>query len=179
MEKITPSGPLTDRMKAFAEYYVEAGASWGDGAEAARKAGYSEKSVYQVAHNLLKDKRIRDYMWELAQARIGAGLAMGLEGLMQFASGRRFGLDAPCSEELQFKALKELRELNGAQVIKQSEHRVAVTHQELAPEERRARIDALKQELGIIEVEAVPVATLPSPEPVDWDATLAAEFENE
>lgn len=174
---MTSTRPLNDRAKQFCEHYVDLGACWGSGAEAARLAGYTTERPEKEAYRLLNDERVQKYIAELCQKRVTAGAALGTYALEQFALGLRPGMDAPCSEEIQFKAAKELRELNGIMVVKKTEHTVEVTHN-LSPEERRARIAVLKRDLGLeapidVPFEVLP-AGLPAPDKVDWDTALAA-----
>lgn len=187
MDNDTPSGPLSEMALAFCDAYVDLGAAWGDGVHAARAAGYSdisEASLRVSASRLLKDKRVKARIWELVQHRVSAGLAMSIEGLMAFARGERPGIGGGrCSEELQFKALKELRELQGVQVIKQSEHKVVVEDHRTLAEIRASRL-AIEAQLAAkkglpalppptetpIDVEFTPVS---ADVETDWDAEIA------
>jgi phage terminase small subunit len=56
---------LTQRQKVFCEHYVESG----NGTEAAKVAGYSDKSVKQIASENLSKPNIRAYIEELNERR--------------------------------------------------------------------------------------------------------------
>lgn len=99
---------LTPRQKAFAEYYIECG----NCTEAARKAGYSEKTCYAIGAENLKKPQISAYISERMQAQNEARVASADEVLQFFSSVMRgevkdqFGLDAALSDRL--NAGKEL-----------------------------------------------------------------------
>ena len=99
---------LTPRQKAFAEYYIECG----NCTEAARKAGYSEKTCYAIGAENLKKPHISAYIAERMQAQNEARVASADEVLKFFSSVMRgevkdqFGLDAALSDRL--NAGKEL-----------------------------------------------------------------------
>ena len=99
---------LTPRQKAFAEYYIECG----NCTEAARKAGYSEKTCYAIGAENLKKPQISAYISERMQAQNEAQVASADEVLQFFSSVMRgevkdqFGLDAALSDRL--NAGKEL-----------------------------------------------------------------------
>ena len=99
---------LTPRQKAFADYYIECGNS----TEAARKAGYSEKTCYAIGAENLKKPQISAYISERMQAQNEAQVASADEVLRFFSSVMRgevkdqFGLDAALSDRL--NAGKEL-----------------------------------------------------------------------
>ena len=99
---------LTPRQKAFAEYYIECG----NCTEAARKAGYSEKTCYAIGAENLKKPQISAYIAERMQAQNESRVASADEVLQFFSSVMRgevkdqFGLDAALSDRL--NAGKEL-----------------------------------------------------------------------
>ena len=99
---------LTPKQKAFADYYIECGNS----TEAARKAGYSEKTCYAIGAENLKKPHISAYIAERMQAQNEARVASADEVLQFFSSVMRgevkdqFGLDAALSDRL--NAGKEL-----------------------------------------------------------------------
>lgn len=49
---------LTPKQKAFCDYYIETG----NATEAARKAGYSEKTAYSIGQENLKKPEIKSYI---------------------------------------------------------------------------------------------------------------------
>ena len=99
---------LTPKQKAFADYYIECGNS----TEAARKAGYSEKTSRSIGAENLTKPDISAYIAERMQAKNDARVASADEVLQFFSSVMRgevkdqFGLDAALSDRL--NAGKEL-----------------------------------------------------------------------
>ena len=99
---------LTPKQKAFADYYIECGNS----TEAARKAGYSEKTSRSMGAENLTKPDISAYIAERMQAKNEARVASADEVLQFFSSVMRgevkdqFGLDAALSDRL--NAGKEL-----------------------------------------------------------------------
>ena len=99
---------LTPKQKAFADYYIECGNS----TEAARKAGYSEKTSRFIGSENLTKPNISAYIAERMQAQNEARVASADEVLQFFSSVMRgevkdqFGLDAALSDRL--NAGKEL-----------------------------------------------------------------------
>jgi phage terminase small subunit len=67
MSEETQEIKLTGKQKAFCEFYL--GEANFNGSEAARKAGYSEKTAGSIAHALLKNVEIIAYMRELTAAK--------------------------------------------------------------------------------------------------------------
>ena len=99
---------LTPKQKAFADYYIECGNS----TEAARKAGYSEKTSRSIGAENLTKPDISAYIAARMQAQNEARVASADEVLAFFSSVMRgevkdqFGLDAALSDRL--NAGKEL-----------------------------------------------------------------------
>lgn len=99
---------LTPKQKAFADYYIECGNS----TEAARKAGYSEKTSRSIGAENLTKPDISAYIAERMQVQNEARVASADEVLQFFSSVMRgeikdqFGLDAALSDRL--NAGKEL-----------------------------------------------------------------------
>lgn len=100
--------PLTTKQKAFADYYIECG----NASEAARKAGYSEKTAPFIGAENLKKPQISAYIAERLEPREKQRIATADE-VMQFFSdvmnGKvkdQFGLDPALSDRL--NAGKEL-----------------------------------------------------------------------
>ena len=98
----------TPKQKAFSDYYIECGNS----TEAARKAGYSEKTSRSIGAENLTKPDISAYIAERMQAQNEARVASADEVLQFFSSVMRgevkdqFGLDAALSDRL--NAGKEL-----------------------------------------------------------------------
>lgn len=105
---------LNRRQKAFADFYLECG----NATEAARKAGYSEKTAYSIGAENLKKPEISAYIAERMQAQNEARVASADEVLRFFSSVMRgeikdqFGLDAALSDRL--NAGKELMKRHAA-----------------------------------------------------------------
>lgn len=100
--------PLTPKQKAFADYYIESG----NASDAARKAGYSEKTAPFIGAENLKKPQISEYIAERLSPKEEKRIATADE-VMQFFSdvmqGKvkdQFGLDASLSDRL--NAGKEL-----------------------------------------------------------------------
>ena len=105
---------LTPKQKAFADYYIECGNS----TEAARKAGYSEKTSRSIGAENLTKPDISAYITERMHAQNEARVASADEVLAFFSSVMRgevkdqFGLDAALSDRL--NAGKELMKRHSA-----------------------------------------------------------------
>lgn len=99
---------LTPKQKAFADYYIECG----NATEAARKAGYSEKTCRSIGAENLTKPDISAYIAERMQPIEKDRIASADEVLAFFTSVMRgevkdqFGLDAALSDRL--NAGKEL-----------------------------------------------------------------------
>ena len=70
---------LTPKQKAFADYYIECG----NGAEAARKAGYSIKTADRIANENLRKPEIIAYIAERTKPTEDKRIATGQE-VMEF-----------------------------------------------------------------------------------------------
>ena len=105
---------LTPKQRAFADYYIECGNS----TEAARKAGYSEKTSRSIGAENLTKPDISAYIAARMQAQNEARVASADEVLQFFSSVMRgevkdqFGLDAALSDRL--NAGKELMKRHAA-----------------------------------------------------------------
>ena len=99
---------LNRRQKAFADFYLECG----NATEAARKAGYSEKTCRSIGAENLTKPDISAYIAERMQPIEKDRIASADEVLQFFSSVMRgkikdqFGLDAALSDRL--NAAKEL-----------------------------------------------------------------------
>ena len=99
---------LTPKQKAFADYYIECG----NAAEAARKAGYSENTAWNVGRDILGNPWVSAYIAE-RQGKIDSTRLMTLEDIQAFRArvirGEEkdaFGLDPALSDRL--KAANDL-----------------------------------------------------------------------
>lgn len=100
--------PLTLKQKAFADYYIETG----NATEAARRAGYSQKSARFVGAENLTKPNVSAYIKERL-AEIEAGRIATADEVMKFYTSvlrgevkDQFGLDAQLTDRL--NAGKEL-----------------------------------------------------------------------
>lgn len=99
---------LTDRQKAFADYYIETGKT----EQSAIKAGYSEKYARAQSHKLLANVGISAYIKERTKPTEEKRIATGDEVMMFFTKVMKgeikdaFGLDPSLQDRL--NAAKEL-----------------------------------------------------------------------
>lgn len=99
---------LTLKQKAFADYYLETG----NATEAAKKAGYSEKTAHVIAAENLKKPNVSQYIAERQKQLEDKRIADVAEVLKFFTSVMRgevkdqFDFDAALSDRL--SAAKEL-----------------------------------------------------------------------
>lgn len=93
---------LTPNQKAFADYYLECG----NASEAARKAGYSEKTAAATASRLLTNVNVSAYIAERMNAQDESRVASADEVLQFYTDVMRgkvkdaFGLDPGLAERL-------------------------------------------------------------------------------
>jgi len=93
---------LTPKQKKFAEYYIKCG----NATEAAKKAGYSEKSAYAIGQENLKKPVISQYIAKRMEKQDKALIADSNEVLRFYSAVMRgevkdqFGLDASLSDRL-------------------------------------------------------------------------------
>ena len=93
---------LTPNQKAFADYFIECG----NGSEAAKKAGYSEKTAAAIASRLLKNVNVSAYIDERMTQQDATRVASADEVLRFYSSVMRgqekdaFGLDPSLADRL-------------------------------------------------------------------------------
>lgn len=99
---------LNEMQQAFADYYLEAS----NATEAAKKAGYSEKTAYSQGQRLLKNVEVKAYIDERLAEIKGERIAT-IDEVMQFYTSvmrgeekDQFGLDASLTDRI--KAGQEL-----------------------------------------------------------------------
>lgn len=106
--------PLTPKQKAFADYYLECG----NASEAARKAGYSEKTAPFIGAENLKKPKVFAYIAERMAQTEESRIASADEVLQFYSDVMRgkvkdqFGLDAALTDRL--NAGKELMKRHAA-----------------------------------------------------------------
>lgn len=94
------SKKLSEKQKAFADYYIETG----NATEAARKAGYSNKYTNTNANKLLQNTTVKAYLDErlkkIADERIAkpTEVLQYLTKVMRGEERDQFDLDAPLNE---------------------------------------------------------------------------------
>ena len=99
---------LTPKQKAFADYYIECG----NATEAAKRAGYSEKTAYRTGADNLKNPQISAYIAERVKPTEDKMIATGDE-VMEFLTAVMRGeikdaFDLPPSLADRKDAAKEL-----------------------------------------------------------------------
>lgn len=99
---------MNDKQKAFADYYIETG----NATEAAKRAGYSEKTAYRTGADNLKKPQIIDYIAERTASTEQKRIATGDE-VMEFLTAVMRGeikdaFDLPPSLADRKDAAKEL-----------------------------------------------------------------------
>lgn len=93
---------LTDQQKAFADFFIETG----NATEAAKLAGYSEKTAYSQGGRLLKHVEVSAYIKERMTQQDAARVASADEVLRFYSSVMRgqekdaFGLDPSLADRL-------------------------------------------------------------------------------
>lgn len=93
---------LTDQQKAFADFYLETG----NATEAAKLAGYSEKTAYSQGGRLLKHVEVSAYIKERMAQQDAERVASADEVLRFYSSVMRgqekdaFGLDPSLADRL-------------------------------------------------------------------------------
>lgn len=93
---------ITDQQRAFADHYIETG----NATEAARLAGYSEKTAYSQGGRLLKHVEVSAYIQERMAQQDADRVATADEVVRFYSSVMRgevkdsFGLDASLSDRL-------------------------------------------------------------------------------
>ena len=93
---------LTPKQKKFAEYYIKCG----NATEAAKKAGYSEKTAYAIGQENLKKPVISQYIAKRMEKQDKALIADADEVLKFFTDTMRgnikdqFGLDPALSDRI-------------------------------------------------------------------------------
>ena len=70
---------LTIKQKAFADYYLETG----NATQAAKRAGYSEKTAYRIGADNLKKTHVAAYIAE-RQGKVEATRLVSLEDIQAF-----------------------------------------------------------------------------------------------
>ena len=114
--------PLTQKQKAFADYYLECG----NATEAAKKAGYKARSAQQIGAENLSKPVISDYISE-RMAKIDAARVASVDEVLKFYTSvmrgevkDQFGLEASLADRL--NAGKELmKRHNAAEAVKTSD----------------------------------------------------------
>lgn len=118
--------PLNDRQKAFANYYIECG----NASEAARRAGYSEKTAGSTGSENLKKPEIAAYIAERTKPTEAKRIASADEvmefytAVMRGEVADQFGLDPALDTRI--KAANELMKRHAAAADKPSTNDVPV-----------------------------------------------------
>ena len=108
---------LTDQQKAFADFFIETG----NATEAAKLAGYSEKTAYSQGGRLLKHVEVSAYIKERMTQQDAARVASADEVLRFYSSVMRgqekdaFGLDPSLADRLKAADSLMTRDASGAE----------------------------------------------------------------
>ena len=126
---------LTDKQRAFVEAYLECGFN---GAEAARRAGYSEKSIYSIASENLTKPKIREAIEQrLAEMTISADevlfrlseMAVADLGRYVAVKDDQFFLDWDAMKrDGKTHLVKEMRNTRDGMVVKLHDAQAALVH---------------------------------------------------
>ena len=73
---------MTPKQQAFCDYYIASG----NATEAAKKAGYSEKTAYSIGQRLLKDVEIKNKIQQASQQAQKSRIATA-EEILEYLSG--------------------------------------------------------------------------------------------
>lgn len=93
---------MTPKQKAFADYYIQTG----NASEAARRAGYSEKTAYSLGERALRNVEVSKYIAERMANQDKARVASADEVLQFYTSVIRgevkdqFGIDASLADRI-------------------------------------------------------------------------------
>lgn len=104
---------LTIKQKAFCDYYIE----FGNATEAAKRAGYSEKTAFRIGQENIHKPALSQYIHSRLDKIEDARVAKGDEVLRFFSSVMRgevkdqFGLDSQLSDRID--AAKQLQKRYG------------------------------------------------------------------
>ncbi len=132
---------LTEKQKRFADYYLETG----NGAEAARRAGYKEKNADNMASENLRKPAIMQYIAERRRQMDEKRIATVDEVLLFFSQVMRgevkdqFGLDAQLAD----------RVAAGKEIVRRFEKMrtpLDIQEQEARIEHLKAQTDRLNRE---------------------------------
>lgn len=141
---------LTEKQKRFIDYYVETG----NATEAARKAGYSEKTSYSIGHENLKKPEIKSAidarLKELEEMRVADAREV-LIHLTAVMRGEQEGEELVCvgtgnGISKPVKVMKKPSIRDQIEAAKCLMKRYGLMLSDVEQEEKRARVDALKKE---------------------------------
>ena len=127
---------MTEQQKAFADYFIECG----NQTEAAKRAGYSERSAYNQGNRLMKNDEVCAYIAERMKPIEDKRIATADEVMEFLSCGMRgeikdqFGLDASltdrinCAKELmkRFAAVQDKEDAGEAKIILASDGGIEV-----------------------------------------------------
>ena len=113
---------MTDQQQAFADYYIETV----NQTEAAKRAGYSDKTAYSQGNRLLKHVEVKEYIKQRMQPAIQKRIATADEVMEFLTAGMngeikdQFGLDPSLSDRI--SCAKELLKRFNAITPKAEKH---------------------------------------------------------
>jgi len=133
---------MTDKQELFSiEYMKDFNAT-----QAAKRAGYSEKTAYSIGYELLKKPEIRKRMQELIDNEIGVTEKIVAQNIRFWEKMRD---DKELNENARLKASEMLGRYK-AMFIDKTELDVSgnISNETLTPEERKKEIEKLEKKLG-------------------------------
>jgi len=131
---------LTDQQRIFVDTYVELGGGHGSIAAAARRAGYSEKSVNSIGNQLMKNERVLSAMKKLIDRKFRAGAVVGMNTMIWLAENS-------ANEGTRLKAAEAILDRTGFGPKSTQDLNVNVND----TRERGEILDAIKEKLEQIE----------------------------
>ena len=102
--------PLTEKAQRFCEVLVTEGCS---NVEAAKKAGYSDKSAHTAAWRLVNDQRVLDTVHQLTKRSLAMSGVRAARKMVELSTGAR-------SERVQMEASKDLLDRAGFSVSEET-----------------------------------------------------------
>lgn len=136
---------LTEKQRRFVIAWIQLGGK--NQTRAAMSAGYNFDpkntiSIENVASQLAHNPRIQEAMLELARQGVqGKGAVIGMETLIEIASN-------PAAEKKDRIAASNSL-LSRAGISEKTEHRVAVTHQDITSDEAIKKLADLSKKFGL------------------------------
>lgn len=159
---------LRGNRRLFVDAYFQLGASRGDGAQAARMAGYSKDRLAVTASELLRNREVLMALRYLARTLGQAGVLAGMEYLVECAKG-----DNGAPHPVRMQAAKELLDRGGLQARLDRKLDISITdNRDMGAV--MASIGALAEKLKVMGV-TIPTGLLEGPKTAVANAEEAIE----